>query len=250
MPIAANLLKKWGRICGKKSEDSWYGLARYWGTLRDNKSHYSYSYLPMIKYMQSLQFLEVSKPVSALRLGVIVGHEKIAPGATFAAPWGKVAEYEYNSEVADLMHKYAEKLGVDLMIFTRDNVGISGGYRKAQAAKCDVAIELHCNAFNRQVQGSEVLCSSEQSDKALAAHIQAGLIRLFKREGNANRGVKIRNSGRGAENCTSYPGKANCLVEPAFCDNTQDAQMLMDMKIEYAQMLVDQMVRYWSAASK
>jgi N-acetylmuramoyl-L-alanine amidase len=253
MPIAANLLKKWGRICGRKSEDSWYGLARYWGTLRDNSAHVNYSYKPMIKYMQSLQLAEYPMPTEAkdgaavaLKIGVIVGHEKIAPGARMCAPYGSVFEYEYNSEIADLMHKYAHTLlGVELEIFTRDQIGISGAYRRVQAAKCDVVMELHFNSYNGAVEGSEVLCSSEQSDQALAAQIQAGLVELFGREKSGNRGVKITDEGRGAQSCTSYPGKANCLIEPGFGDNMHDAKMLMEKKEQYAKMLVDRAVKYF-----
>ena len=68
------------------------------------------------------------------KIGVIVGHEKKAPGARLSKPW-LTHEYYYNSEIAQLMFTEGEKLAnVDVEIFYRDGVGISGAYMKARAA--------------------------------------------------------------------------------------------------------------------
>lgn len=177
-----------------------------------------------------------------VKLGVVVGHEKIAPGAQFCEPYRGTYEYDYNTEIAKLMHEYAHSLGVDLEVIFRDGAGIGGAYKKLRASDCSIVIELHCNAYDGSAYGTETLCSSNDEDKHLAAAVQNAMCALFGRSGKGDRGVKITDSGRGAESCVSFPGRANCLVEPAFCDNKQDAAALMSFKRPYAHALVDAML--------
>lgn len=239
--IAEKLIRD-DRMIGAKVDGHWRGLTRYWGTLREGRD----TLTGIRRYMRNLKFLPEIAPKedetpeqSKKKIGVVVGHERIAPGAQFCEPYRGVYEYDYNSEVAHLMFEHAHSKNVDLEIFFRDGVGISGAYKAARAANCDVVIELHCNAYDGHVYGTETLCSSNDDDKRLATAIQNALVSLFGRSGRGDRGVKITDSGRGAESCVSFPGKANVLVEPGFCDNPQDAKALMSAKRAYAAMLVD-----------
>jgi hypothetical protein len=177
-----------------------------------------------------------------IKLGVVVGHDRAAPGAQFCEPYRGIYEYNFNTEIAHLMQEYAHSRGVELDVFYRDKVGIGGVYKQLRASECVVVVELHCNAYDGTAYGTETLCSSNNDDKHLATTIQNAICALFGRSGKGDRGIKITDSGRGAESCTSFPGKANCLVEPGFCDNKQDAAALMSFKRPYAHALVDAMV--------
>lgn len=246
--IAEMLLVQDHKIMGRMGE-RWKGLSRYWGTMRDGKS----SLTGILVYVRNLKFgggdgvkpeaPKPSTPISGKRLGVVVGHEKDAPGARMCEPY-RYYEYPFNTEVAHMMAEYGESKGLDVEIFLRDDIGISGAYRATRAAKCDVVIELHFNAADGRARGSEVLCSTEAQDKALAMLLEKAMCRVFERTGSGDRGLQLRDSGRGAESCTSFPGKANALVEPAFGDNPSDAKMLVERREQYAHALVDAVIDY------
>lgn len=250
IPILEKLLVR-DECIGARIDGRWKGMSAYWGTLRNNDAHKE-SWNGITNYMLKLNFPltttgeDPKQPPAAQRkitIAVVVGHERVAPGAQFCEPYRGTYEYDYNTEIAHLMHDYAESRGVDLEIFLRDGIGISGAYKRVRASKADCCIELHCNAYNGSVKGSEVLCALE--DEKFARGILNAICRVFDRSQYGNRGVKVTESGRGAESCVSFPGKMNCLVEPAFCDEPHDAKMLMEKKVEYARALVDACIAFF-----
>lgn len=178
----------------------------------------------------------------SVRLGLVVGHTKSAPGAVMSAPY-RVSEYVYNSEIAALCKARAPK-NVQVEIFTRDVGGIVGAYQRVKASKCDCVIELHFNAANKTAYGTETLVSSEGVDKQFGQIVQDEIEKVFGRvsNGRGDRGLKV-NPARGGQSVTSFPGGANCLVEPFFGDNPAEAKMAMNSKHAYADSL-------WSAALK
>lgn len=183
----------------------------------------------------------------SFKLGVVVGHEKKAPGAKMAAPYN-LHEYPFNTEIARLMHEYAlKRYGgmVKVDIFFRDGVGIWGAYQNAIKGLCDCVIELHFNAFNGKAFGTETMCSPDSNDVQFAHIVQKAMVQLYKREGKGDRGVlTISKSARGGGNVHSFPGGVNCLVEPFFGDNPTEAKMGMELKKEYAACLVDAAVQW------
>lgn len=175
-----------------------------------------------------------------IHLGLIVGHEAKSPGAVMAKPYS-VYEYFFNKEIAGLMLAYAKAKHPNVIVdvIYRDGIGISGAYSKARQMGCDVALELHFNAANTVAQGTETLCTTDSRDVDFAHTIQDAVCQVFKRQGSS-RGVKcISASDRGNINVHSFPGGANCLIEPFFGDNPDEAKFAMDHKQEYAQGLVD-----------
>lgn len=177
-----------------------------------------------------------------VKLGLVVGHTKAAPGAVMAAPY-RVSEYVYNSEIAALCKARAPK-NVQVEIFTRDVGGIVGAYNKAKAAKCDCIIELHFNAFNKEAFGTETLVSNEGADKQFGQIVHDEILKVFGRtkNGKGDRGLLI-NPSRGGQSINSFKGGPNCLVEPGFFDNPSEAGMAIARKHSYADSL-------WAAALK
>lgn len=182
-----------------------------------------------------------------VKLGLVVGHTKAAPGAVMAAPY-RVSEYVYNSEIAALCKARAPK-NVQVEIFTRDVGGIVGAYNKAKAAMCDCIIELHFNAANTKASGTETLVSNEGADKQFGQIVQDEIEKVFGRinNGTGDRGLKVDPS-RGGQSVNSFKGGANCLVEPFFGDNPSEAKMAMDRKHSYADSLWAAVVK-WKALS-
>ncbi len=176
-----------------------------------------------------------------VKLGIIVGHEQDAPGAKMSMPYG-IYEYFFNKEIAQKMVEYARTKYPNVLteLILRDGIGITGAYHKAQSLLCDVVIELHFNAANAVASGTETLCTSDTNDVEFAHVIHGGVCRLFKREGTKDRGVKaLSASARGNINVHSFPGRPNCLVEPFFGDNKEEADFAMQNKDAYARCLVD-----------
>lgn len=188
---------------------------------------------------------ETPSPIDPVKatLCIVVGHEKKAPGARLATGG---SEYEYNNTVAHMARMYSVNRYPNLKveIIHRDGIGISGAYKKAAALNPDALIELHFNAFNGKAKGTETLCSVNMNDKKLAAIIHAAICKTFER-GGPSRGVKVLSrSDRGGQSLYSAPGAANCLVEPFFGDNEDEAKLALQKKVDYAECLIDATVDF------
>lgn len=183
---------------------------------------------------------ETPEPDAILKsmLVLIVGHERKAPGAAFALGG---YEYHYNLKVAEIAKVYAgvNYPGIRVEVVLRDGIGISGAYKKANALRPDACIELHFNAFNKRAFGTETLCTVDYKDRGFAHMVHRAMCSIFEREG-LSRGVKVLpRSARGGGNIYSMPAYANCLVEPFFGDNPDEARLAQNKQTEYAHCLVD-----------
>lgn len=181
--------------------------------------------------------LEAVDHSPSIRLGIIIGHERKEPGANLV---GGGNEYSYNKEVANLIDKISkESADVDAILIYRDGIGISGAYHQAEELKCDCVIELHFNAYNARVQGTSTLCSFDNNDVEFAHMVHKQICKIFDRDG-MSRGVKtLSRNARGGGNVYGFPKGVNCLVEPFFGDNPEDAKMGAQRKAEYARAIVD-----------
>lgn len=178
-----------------------------------------------------------------IKLGVIVGHTKDAPGADLEGT--NYGEYKYNSEVAALVKSLADNR-VNVEVIFRDGIGLVGAYAKAFALKCDCVVELHFNAYNEMARGSLTLCSPEKGDVNFATILHSKVVNLFGKGPNRpDRGINILSrSDRGGMSVSAYPGMANCLLEPAFGDQETDAQLLLTLKAQYAQAILAGVVQW------
>jgi hypothetical protein len=179
----------------------------------------------------------------SFKLGVVVGHNSASQGAQLNHPT-KLSEYAYNTDIAKLMKEMAP-VGMQVeIIYRKPGKGyteeIREAYQEAKDKLCDCVIELHFNGFDGSVRGTSTLCSPDVSDVNFAHVVQNAMVALFKREGKQNRGVKtISKSARGGGAVHSFQGGVNCLVEPFFGDNKEEALMAISMKSHYAKCLVD-----------
>ena len=92
----------------------------------------------------------------------------------------------------------------------------------------DIVISLHCNAANGCARGTETLVYANEGESAqLAACIQSQIVDSL---GTIDRGIKERPMLI-VLNSTAMPA---VLVEMAFVDNNEDAQILTERADEMA----------------
>jgi N-acetylmuramoyl-L-alanine amidase len=178
-------------------------------------------------------------------LVLIVGHNVRAPGARAVAPLS-MNEYPYNKNIiAPECVRYGREIGLTVEVLLKDAMGTSEVGTKAsnlvKAVGKGCVIELHFNAFNGTANGTETLYNTRlAANKRFAQIVQKKMVSVFKRP---DRGLKLRNTGRGASNLAAVTVPC-CLVEPLFGDNKVDAGLMKDLSNEYARSLVDGAVEF------
>ena len=182
-----------------------------------------------------------------VRLALVVGHEKGRPGAGLH---GGGHEYQYNSKVAEKAKAFADEVLFDeleVFVVYRDGIGIGGAYEKVKDIDPDAVIELHFNAFNKRVIGTELLYHDDKDkdpslERAFAEHVLDGLYRLFrpgvKGKDRRLRGAKDLPKGhRGWYNVSRVLDFPSILVEPFFGDVASEAKLARELIDDYAKEL-------------
>lgn len=181
-----------------------------------------------------------------MKLALIVGHTRVNPGARAVSPINEF-EYEYNNKLAIEIYRLAKSIHLDCKIFSRDGLSIEAVYGFVNDwCKLDnsVSIELHFNAFNGKIEGTEVLFDIEPNSVEFAREIQERLVVLFKRKGKRDRGIKLLEEGdRGHRNLKASL-VTSVIVEPFFGDNPEDAKLGFELKNKYAKVLVTATIAY------
>jgi hypothetical protein len=188
-----------------------------------------------------------------IKLGLVIGHSQASQGATMntfgqnSAP-RMTSEYRFNKDImVPLIKKEGARNGVQVMDFYRDGTTISGAVKKAVDWKADCIIELHLNAFNGVVEGTEVLSTPDQNDRKLSGLVLAELYEVFRAGDAGRRGVKIlKQADRGATNIYAAGSIPNVLVEPVFADNPKEGQLLWDKRANYAAALISGVKAYFA----
>lgn len=150
---------------------------------------------------------------------IIIGHSKTDSGAL--SPTSDWTEYKYNSILAELIASELSKVGsVKPLIVHRDTYGHLPA--KVNATRADVALELHCNAFNTQVSGTEMLYwHTSSKGKALAEALQKA---AYESLALPNRGVKPINSNARGGFLLKKTTMPCVIVESFFIDNDNDIE--------------------------
>jgi len=150
-----------------------------------------------------------------MKVCIVVGHAKTSPGAENKE--AKITEFKFNNELAKQI-KLRNRSNVDIEIVYRDTY-MELPY-KINQLNPDFIISLHCNAFNEQTSGTEVLYwHKTKKSNILALLLQQNLVKALNL---TSRGIKPRgNKNRGAR--VLRDTNAPCVIsEPFFIDNTTD----------------------------
>ncbi|MDG3089142.1 N-acetylmuramoyl-L-alanine amidase [Vibrio hannami] len=178
------------------------------------------------------------------KIALIVGHGAAKQGASND---NGVTEYLFNDELAHMIAPILIQRGFEPLIVYR-----TGSYRElpkqVNDTGADVAVSLHCNAFNKKASGSEVLhyMNSSKSEK-LARCININVLDALELPDRGLRPVNVKQKGkagdRGGYLCfkTAMP----CvIVEPFFIDNDSDLARATECKFALAQAIARGVIEY------
>ena len=154
------------------------------------------------------------KPAPEKLCALVIGHKKTSPGAINEA--SAINEFDFNDELARRIEQKIQTVGVQ-RVYRRT-------YRElpddVNALEPDFVVSLHCNAFNGQASGSEVLYYHRSEKGRQAA--ETVLSELVGCLGLADRGVRPKAAEDRGGYLLRYT-KAPCVIaEPFFIDNDGD----------------------------
>jgi len=150
-----------------------------------------------------------------MKVCVSVGHSPSAQGACNLRDG--ISEYQYNSMLVVLVREELEKLGIDVVVVSRTTLNELPNL--VNQTKADIAVELHCNAFDENTSGSEVLHFTTSSEGALlATFINEEVCDVL---GLRNRGIKPSDR----ELLLKKTTMPCVIVEPFFIDKDSDLRI-------------------------
>jgi N-acetylmuramoyl-L-alanine amidase len=187
------------------------------------------------------------------RLAIVVGHNRVAKGASAVAPISK-SEFAFNSVVAKEMKESASHYNIQAEIFYREPANsyreeIRAAYAKVAIWGAACAVELHFNsAENSSASRSEVLCrKSSTAAAALSQHVLEEIVRPL---GLSDGGVKrIDLEDRGGHSVYALDGVPTALLEPFFGSNPSDCLRVTALGEEALALAYLRGVRDWAVAS-
>ena len=148
-------------------------------------------------------------------------------------PTSGLRECDVAANIGGLVKGYLEAAGCEVQMLQSDNLAgetpdLPCVVDTANGWPADIVVSLHCNAANGCARGTETLvCVTGGESARLAACIQSQIVDSL---GTIDRGIKERPMLI-VLNSTDMPA---VLVEMAFVDNDEDAQILTKRADEIA----------------
>lgn len=149
-------------------------------------------------------------------------------------------ECDVASSVGELVRQYLTAAGCECYLLQSDNLAPTPAGRSeyedrqgptvtetANEWGADIFISIHCNAANTAARGTEVECYGAGEGEKLAQCIQTQIVDSV---GTVDRGVKYM-PGLLVLKYTDMPA---VLVETAFIDNNDDAELLQSRADDFA----------------
>jgi len=140
-------------------------------------------------------------------------------------------ECDIAKAVADLVSGYLTAAGIEVV----GNMQDDSLYEVANTSNnlnADVFVSIHCNAFNGAAHGTETWhYFTSKEGKKLAKCIQDQLIDSL---GTTDRGIKGAEPGRNGLYVLTHTDAVASLVEIAFIDNPDDADILKNRQDDIA----------------
>lgn len=145
---------------------------------------------------------------------LVIGHKKSSPGAINKN--SGISEFEFNEELAIKIEKKVEKVDVQ-RVYRRTYEALP---QDINALNPDFVISLHCNAFDGEASGTEVLYyHKSEMGKKMAEILLKHLVEHLRLP---NRGIKPKTAEDRGGYLLCYT-KAPCIIsEPFFIDNDND----------------------------
>jgi N-acetylmuramoyl-L-alanine amidase len=149
-------------------------------------------------------------------------------------PNNGIRECDIALDIGQRVKGYLEQAGCEVMLVQSDSLtgeheGLPNVCGEANAWLADIVVSIHCNAANTEARGTEVEVYRIDGGNAckLADCIRTNIVKAL---GTIDRGNKERN-GLAVLRCTDVPA---VLVETAFIDNDEDAELLVNRADDFA----------------
>jgi len=154
-------------------------------------------------------------------VALVIGHKEDSPGACHR---GGVCEFDFNVRLVYQVAELLRETSIKTHVVYRDTY--KGLPEKINAIEPDLIIEFHCNAFNGDTSGTEVLYwHNSDRGKFFAGLLQRRLIGAL---GLIDRGIKAIDRDERGGYLLKHT-KAPCVIaEPFFIDNSADLQTAYD----------------------
>lgn len=170
---------------------------------------------------------------------VSVGHgPKIDKGADNS---NGTTELAWNRDLAAKILRHIDTDKFKALIVNRAQERVMN-YREVNASGADVAIELHCNAFNKSATGTEMIYHPKSArGKKLATMLLDAAVGVL---GLPNRGIKPpQGGGRGMSflQGTKMPA---VIVETMFIDNGTDLRIASERKDDLAKAYANALMEF------
>ena len=149
-------------------------------------------------------------------------------------------ECDVAAEVGALVVDYLEAAGCECQIMQSDNLAPTPAGRSEYADRqgatvtetandwgADIFVSIHCHAANTAAQGTEIECFGGGAGEQLAQCIQSQIVGAL---GTLDRGVKYMPKLL----VLRYTDVPAVLVEMAFINNNDDAELLRDRSTDFA----------------
>jgi N-acetylmuramoyl-L-alanine amidase len=158
------------------------------------------------------------------RCALVIGHKKSSPGASNKS--SGLTEFAFNEAIA--IEIESEIDGVDVQkISRRTYTSLPADINELNP---DFIMSLHCNAFNENATGTEVLYYHRSIKGKLAAEILKD--HLINALGLSDRGIKPKTSEDRGGYLLRYTNAPCVIAEPFFIDNDSDLQIVTDRRKE------------------
>ena len=183
-----------------------------------------------------------------MKVALIIGHNEKSQGASNKA--NNVSEFEFNEPLAFSVAQNLNDRGIEALVVYRDC-----SYKelpdKVNRTGADIAVSLHCNAFNGGAHGTEALYyKGSVKGRKLAQAIQDKVVKCLQLP---DRGVKAKQ--------TAHKGKAGdrggillkrtsmpcVIVEPFFIDSDKSLLLAVEKFEELSIAYADGIQAYFKA---
>lgn len=178
------------------------------------------------------------------KIALIVGHSQAKQGASND---DGMTEYLFNDELAQMIAPILLERGYEPLIVYRQ-ASLRELVVAVNNTGADMALSLHCNAFNKKASGSEVLhYAGSANGERLARCINMNVLDALELPDRGLRPVDVAHQGRAGDRggylCfkTMMP---TVILEPFFIDNDSDLARATENKFALAQAIARGAIEY------
>lgn len=149
-----------------------------------------------------------------MKCALVVGHKKESPGALNETG---ITEFEFNNNVAKEIIK---KTTNTVLIYRTTAKNLPSDIN---SHKPDFIISLHCNAYNTESSGTEILYyHKSEKGRMIAEILQKNLCSVLKLR---DRGVKPKTTEDRGGYLLKFTNAPCVIAEPFFIDNNEDLEV-------------------------